>query len=92
VTDIDERGRDLIEEVVRRYVCEELRVSPEAIGVDEDLREVRGAESVKLLRIVARLERHYDVELDEEDVFRVSSIEQMAELLTRLLDSKEATE
>jgi acyl carrier protein len=51
----------------------------DALGVDvapdTDLRAVEGADSVKLLRILARIEERYDIELEDADVFGVSTVE-----------------
>lgn len=59
-------------------VATELGVSAEAVTPDTDLRAVHGADSVKVLRVIARIEREYDVELDDEDVFSVSSVRDVA--------------
>ena len=39
----------------------------ESVGPSTDLRNVPGADSVKMLRMVARIEREYDLELEDED-------------------------
>lgn len=52
----------------------------DALGVDTvardaDLRAVEGADSVKLLRILARIEERYEIELEDADVFGVSTVD-----------------
>ncbi len=50
-----------------------------------DLRGVEGADSVKLLRIIARIEREYDLELEDEDVFGVATVAEMVTVLEKTL-------
>ena len=42
-----------------------------------------GADSVKVLRVVARVERAHDVELEDEEVFGASTIREVAEVVRR---------
>lgn len=48
---------------------------------DSDLRGVEGADSIKVLRIIAKIEQRYDVELEDEDVFGVSTIAEIADVV-----------
>lgn len=48
---------------------------------DSDLRAVEGADSIKVLRIIAKIEQRYDVELEDEDVFGVSTIAEVADVV-----------
>jgi acyl carrier protein len=75
---------ELITEITE-IVAEELGLAPESISPDADLRAVEGADSVKVLRVIARIERSHDVELEDEEVFGASTIREVAEVLTRAL-------
>ena len=77
---------DRITETVRTIVAEVLAVPAAELAVDTDLREVEGADSIKVLRLVARIEREYDVELEDSDVFGVSSISEIADVVRKALD------
>ncbi|MFC4943071.1 acyl carrier protein [Pseudonocardia sp. GCM10023141] len=59
-------------------VASVLGVEPSDLHADTDLRTVEGADSIKVLRIIAKIEQRYDVELEDEDVFEVSTIAQVA--------------
>ncbi|WP_239313562.1 MULTISPECIES: acyl carrier protein [unclassified Frankia] len=59
-------------------VTEELGLAAGSVTPSADLRSMQGADSVKVLRMIARIERHYDVELDDEDIFTLSSIHDVA--------------
>ncbi|ADP80663.1 acyl carrier protein [Pseudofrankia inefficax] len=75
---------ELITEITG-IVAEELGVSTEAVSPDADLRAVEGADSVKVLRVIARIERAHDVELEDEEVFGASTVREVAEVLQRAL-------
>ncbi|MBP2371815.1 acyl carrier protein [Pseudonocardia parietis] len=76
---------DQITQAVRRIVAEVLAVPAPQLGTDTDLREVEGADSIKVLRLIARIEREYDVQLEDEDVFGVSTIAEIAGVLQKAL-------
>ncbi|MBX6390361.1 MAG: acyl carrier protein [Frankia sp.] len=63
---------------VTEIVARELGIPADSLAADTDLRAVEGADSVKVLRMIARIERMYDVELDDEDVFTVSTVNDVA--------------
>jgi acyl carrier protein len=67
-----------LEEAIRTAVCTELKLPPQRVSNTTDLRELPGMDSVKVLRIIARIERAHDIELDDEVVFGVSTIEEIA--------------
>jgi len=69
--------------VVRAIVAAELGVEAGAVGDDRDLRAVEGADSVKVLRIIARIEQRYDIELDDADVFEVTTVGEIAAVVDR---------
>lgn len=59
---------------ITEIVATELGVAADTLAPDTDLRGIEGADSVRLLRVVARVEQTWDVELDDADVFGVASI------------------
>lgn len=77
---------DQITEAVRAIVAEVLDVPAAGLTVDTDLRGVEGADSIKVLRLIARIEREYDVELEDADVFGVSTIAEIADVVRKALD------
>ncbi|MET7773311.1 acyl carrier protein [Nocardia sp. NPDC005366] len=49
---------------------------PEAeLRPDVDLRAMAGVDSVRVLRMVAKIERTYDIELEDEAVFGMSTLD-----------------
>jgi acyl carrier protein len=50
----------------------------EAVGDvadDADLRTIEGVDSIKVLRVIAAVERTYDIELEDEEVFGFKTID-----------------
>jgi acyl carrier protein len=65
---------------IRDLVSGELAVPADEIGDDVPLKELPGADSIKMLRLVAQIERHYDAEFEDEDVFKVRTINELVDL------------
>jgi acyl carrier protein len=55
------------------------------LAPDLDLTAVEGADSVKVLRAVARIERTYDIELEDEQVFGFKTIRDVATAVSGLI-------
>ncbi|WP_433559428.1 acyl carrier protein [Pseudonocardia xinjiangensis] len=71
---------------VVEIVAEVLGVAAADLRTDTDLRTVEGADSIKVLRIIAKIEQRYDIELEDEDVFGVSTVEQVSDVVSAALD------
>lgn len=50
----------------------------EELTPDLDLSTVEGADSVKVLRVIAKIERTYDIELEDDEVFGFKTIGDVA--------------
>ncbi|CCK32374.1 hypothetical protein BN159_7995 [Streptomyces davaonensis JCM 4913] len=74
---------------IRAQVGRELRLETETVEADTVLKNLPGADSVRLLRVVAQVERIYDVEFEDEDVFRVRTPQELAELVVRDLTDRD---
>ncbi|HEY6495634.1 MAG TPA: acyl carrier protein [Trebonia sp.] len=59
---------------VTQIAAIELGVPAASLDPGTDLREIEGMDSVKVLRMIAKIEHAYDVELDDEVVFGLSTI------------------
>ena len=84
-TSTENTGISDITETVRAIVAEVLAVSAAELALDTDLRGVEGADSIKVLRMIARIAREFDVELEDEDVFGVSTIAEVADVVRKAL-------
>ncbi|MET9027851.1 acyl carrier protein [Nocardia sp. NPDC004168] len=52
---------------------------------DLDLRGIAGVDSVRVLRMVAKIERTYDIELEDQDVFGLSSLNDVVTVVGKAL-------
>jgi acyl carrier protein len=76
--------RDQIIATATDLVLKELGLPPGAVTPDTDLRTLEGADSVKTLRVISKVEREFDVELEDEDVFGVASVSDLATVIEKL--------
>lgn len=67
---------------ITAIVATELKVPADSLASDTDLREVEGADSIKVLRMIAKIEQTYDVELEDEDIFAVHTVDEVVALVT----------
>lgn len=70
-------------EKVVRIVAQELGAEPGSLRPDSDLRQVEGATSVKVLRAVAKVERSFDIELDDEEIFGAATVEDVVRIVEK---------
>jgi acyl carrier protein len=68
---------------LREMAATELKIAPADITGDAVLKQLPGADSVRLMRIVARAEREFDLEFDDEDIFKVRTLNELVDLVLR---------
>ena len=76
---------------VIELVAKEFGTQVSELGPDVNLTELEGADSVKVLRVVAQIERAYDVELDDDLVFNSKTARDVAEGVHSMLAAGLAT-
>jgi acyl carrier protein len=67
---------------VAEQLCKELKLDISTVEENVALRGLPGADSVRLVRVVALLERQFDVEFDDESVFAVTTIGDLVALVS----------
>ena len=70
---------------VRRIVCEQLGVADAIVTEADEIRELPGVESIKILRAITRIEARFGIELEDEVVFQVQTFRELVELIERKL-------
>lgn len=70
---------------VTEMVAAGLGVDPRRLAPDTDLRNVEGADSVKVLRVISRIEVSYGVDLDDEDVFAATRVDELVAIVEKAL-------
>lgn len=74
---------------VRSIAAQETGIPSDQLTPDLDLRKAEGVDSVKVLRMVARIERDYDVELSDEQVFAFTSVADVADAVAGALRARD---
>ncbi len=83
-----EKKTSEIAAVVKELLCQELNFEPPEITETTNIRELPDIESIKILRVILSIEERYDVELEDQVVFSVNTIEDIARAVTNLLAQK----
>jgi acyl carrier protein len=78
-------SRQEIVEHVREIAAEETGIPVAELTPDLDLRNVESVDSVKVLRVVARIERDYDVEVSDDQVFAFTTVSDVADAVLAAL-------
>jgi acyl carrier protein len=79
-----------IEDAIKKIVQSTLNLPEIEIESSTNLRDLPGVESIKILRIVASLEKKFDVRLDDQVVFQVSTIAELAGAVSKLVEERQA--
>lgn len=79
-----------IEWVVREIICRECDLTLDRLGAEVGFHDLPGIESIRILRSVVRIESHFDVELDDEVVFRVRNVRELASAILEDLESDDS--
>jgi acyl carrier protein len=60
-------------------IAQELKIDEVQLTPMLDLRSIAGIESIKVLRIICKVEQKYDVELEDDAVFRANTIQDIVD-------------
>lgn len=80
--------REQIVAVITEHLAAELNTSASEIGGDDVLKNLPGADSLRLLRVVSKLERHWDIELSDEAVFAAATVDDLVTLLEQFVSGE----
>lgn len=68
-------------QAIREVASKELGIPESDIGLDDDLATLENVDSVKVLRVVARLERRLGVQIEDDDIFALQKVSDLVKLL-----------
>lgn len=74
---------DTILRTVTEIAISETGLPAAELTTDADLRAMAGVDSVRVLRMIARIERTFDIELEDEDVFGMSTLAEVTAVVER---------
>ncbi|WP_448403684.1 acyl carrier protein [Mycobacteroides chelonae] len=64
----EEPAYDTVYGLIHRWASEVLRITPSALDKDRVLMEVAGADSVKIIRLLGTVERHFGIQMMIDDL------------------------
>lgn len=70
---------------ITEIMAAELGRPPESLRTDTDLRAVEGADSIKVLRVIARIEQTYGIELEDDEIFGLSTIDEVVAVVDQAI-------
>ena len=73
--------------IVRDHLARELSIEPAEIADDDVLKDLPGADSLHLLRLVTRLETHWDTEFSDEEIFGATTFDDLVSLVMSHLEA-----
>ena len=76
--------------IVRDHLARELTIEPSEIADDDVLKDLPGADSLHLLRLVTHLERHWDTEFSDEEIFAATTFDDLVSLVMSHLEADRA--
>ncbi|WP_410641683.1 acyl carrier protein [Amycolatopsis sp. lyj-346] len=79
----DTTTREEIAATTTETLAAELKISADGIGPADVLRDLPGADSMKMLRVVSKLERRWDVEFEDEEIFAVKTVDELVTLVQK---------
>lgn len=71
---------------IKRLVCRVLEVEESEVGDTELFTADLGADSMKLIELLAHLEIEFDVEIDEDELERLVNLRGVYDVLSAALD------
>ncbi|NYF79665.1 acyl carrier protein [Granulicella arctica] len=78
-----------IQDRVLRVIATTRRVPPETVRADSTFEEL-GIDSLDRINILFELESEFDIEIDDEHAKQVTTLQQMIDGITQLVDAKNA--
>ncbi|MEV6319185.1 acyl carrier protein [Streptomyces sp. NPDC051776] len=74
--------------VITEFLATELNTSASQIGGGDVLKNLPGADSLRLLRVVSQLERQWDIELSDEAVFAARTVDDLVTLIEKYVSGE----
>ena len=80
-------GNDELEFEIRKLVAKIIEADPQKITPDAHFIEDLGADSMMALEIMAALEKKFGVTIPEDDLVKISSLNQVTKLVNSIMSA-----
>lgn len=71
--------------IIRGFVASRLEVQVEDVPVDADLRSLPKFNSIRALQIVLDVEEHFNIDVDDDVVFGIHTVQEFAEKIDEIV-------
>jgi acyl carrier protein len=82
-------SREEIVNTVREHLDSELSLNGQVVGESDELATLPNADSVRLVRVAARLERRFGVEFEDEGLFGAKTLADLVDLVAAGLSARQ---
>jgi acyl carrier protein len=69
---------------IAKIICDTLQISPATLAATQNLRQLEKVDSINLVRVMARIEDHFDIELEDDLVFEVTTLDELVAAVRQL--------
>ena len=69
---------------ITKIICDTLQISPATLAATQNLRQLEKVDSINLVRVMARIEDHFDIELEDDLVFEVTTLDELVAAVRQL--------
>jgi len=69
---------------ITTIICDTLQISPATLAATQNLRQLEKVDSINLVRVMARIEDHFDIELEDDLVFEVTTLDELVSAVGQL--------
>lgn len=77
-----------IEQRIRKVILEELKVSEEQLTSDASFSNDLGADSLSSVELILALEEEFDIEIQDQEAEKISSLRDAVSCITNLVENK----
>ena len=69
---------------ITKIICDSLQISQATLAATQNLRQLEKVDSINLVRVMARIEDHFDIELEDDLVFEVTTLDELVAAVGQL--------
>ena len=85
-----EKTRSQLEEELKTILLKMIDVEPEDLKPQAHFFKDLGVDSIKAIEITVAIEKHFKIEIKEDDIARVTTLEKAAELIYKGFNDKQS--
>jgi len=77
-----------VKATITKIICDTLQISPDTLAATQNLRQLEKVDSINLVRVMARIEDHFDIELEDDLVFEVTTLDELVAAVGQLASGR----